>query len=379
MQTGSALRSLFAIILLSCVPTSPEVLWDRHRQYICDDVRHRLERHPWFSGNGNRPAQQIEEDHVYDYGLHLLNKILMKSGKVLGDFPPMPLPQGLDGQPWEVIDGNFLLAEQLDYDPIEQGHLVKNNLRMFNDEQRTAYNDIMDSVEHERGRLFFLHSAGGCGKTFVCNTIAAATRSQEKIALCVASSGIASLLLEGGRTAHSCFKIPIPVTEASVARIKKDSHMHEVLRQTKIIIWDEVPMQHKHAVHSVDRALRDLLGNEMAFGGITVLFGGDFRQTLPVVPKGMRQQIVAASLCRSYLWNDVQVHFLTRNMRLDQSDDSVRHAVWLLEIGAGTNLDDSEKVWSLAILEKSMELIGIILKRLNCLRPCVATQTLWKN
>ena len=344
MQTGSALRSLFAIILLSCIPTSPEVLWDRHRQYICDDVRHRLERHPWFAGNDNHPVCQVEEDHVYDYGLHLLNKILMKSGKALGDFPPMPLPQGLDGQPWEVIDGNFLLAEQRNYDPIEQGQLVENNLRMFNDEQRTAYNDIMDSVEHERGRLFFLHSAGGCGKTFVCNTIAAATRSQEKIALCVAS-----LLLEGGRTAHSCFKIPIPVTEASVAQIKKDSHMHEVLRQTKIIIWDEVPMQHKHAVHSVDWALHDLFGKEMPFGGITVLFGGDFRQTLPVVPKGMHQQIVAASLCRSYLWNDIQVHFLTRNMCLDQSDDSVRHAAWLLEIGAGTNLDDSEKVCSLAI------------------------------
>jgi hypothetical protein len=84
-------------------------------------------------------------------------------------------------------------------------------------------------------------------------------RSQNQVALCVASSGIASLLLEGGRTAHSTFKIPIPITDTSTAGVKKNTHMHDVLKQTKAIIWDEVPMQHKHAVASVDRLLRDLL------------------------------------------------------------------------------------------------------------------------
>jgi len=32
-----------------------------------------------------------------------------------------------------------------------------------------------------------------------------------------------------------------------------------------------------------------------------MVFGGDFCQTLPVVPKGTHQQVVAASLCRGNL------------------------------------------------------------------------------
>ena len=120
--------------------------------------------------------------------------------------------------------------------------------------------------------------------------------------------------------------------------------MHKVLLETSIIIWDEVPMQHKYAADAVDRNLRDLLGNNVPFGGITVVFGGDFRQTLPVIPRGVRQQIVASTLCRGKLWKDVEVHYLLQNMRLERSPESVQHANWLLDIGAGNNLDESETV-----------------------------------
>ena len=41
--------------------------------------------------------------------------------------------------------------------------------------------------------LFFIYAAGGCGKTFLCNTIAAEVRRRGQVALCVASSGIAAL------------------------------------------------------------------------------------------------------------------------------------------------------------------------------------------
>jgi hypothetical protein len=203
----------------------------------------------------------------------------------------------------------------------------------------------MDSVNNNRGKMLFIHSAGGCGKTFVCNTIAAAVRAQGKVALCVASSGIAALLLDGGQTAHSRLGIPPEsLTSTSVARIKRNSNMHKVLLETNIIIWDEVPMQHKYAADAVDRNLRDLLGNNVPFGGITVVFGGDFRQTLPVIPRGVRQQIIASTLCRGKLWKDIEVHYLHQNMRLERSPESVQHAKWLLDIGAGNNLDGSETV-----------------------------------
>ena len=84
--------------------------------------------------------------------------------------------------------------------------IVAENTALFNDEQRNVYNTVMDSVRNNKGETLFVHSAGGGGKTVVCNTIAAAVRAMGKVALCVASSGFAALLLDGGRTAHSHFK-----------------------------------------------------------------------------------------------------------------------------------------------------------------------------
>jgi len=61
------------------------------------------------------------------------------------------------------------------------------------------------------------------------NTIAAEVRRRGQVALCVASSGIAALLLDRGRTSHSCFKIPLSIYEDSVARLKHNSYMFPVL------------------------------------------------------------------------------------------------------------------------------------------------------
>lgn len=62
-------------------------------------------------------------------------------------------------------------------------------------------------------------------------------------------------------------------------------------------------MTHRHAFEALDRTLQDVMGNHSIFGGkVMLLFGGDFRQILPVVMKGSREDIVDAKLCRSLLW-----------------------------------------------------------------------------
>ena len=332
MQTGYTLRTLFATILYNCNPALPAVLWNRFRHQICDDLLYKL--------SNVYPNCQFTQDQVYDYGLHLIDNVLQTWGKTLNQFGDMPQIVGDWGA---VMGGNRLLNEQLDYNQEELAERVTVNVAQFNDAQRTVYNAVMGSFDGD-SKIFFLHSAGGCGKTFVCNTIAAGVRAQGKIALCVASSGIAALLLEGGRTAHSTFSIPLEVDETTVCKIGRNSFMFEVLQQTSIIIWDEVPMQNKHAVDAVDRTLQDLLGNDTPFGGITVLLGGDFRQTLPVIPHGTRQQVVAASIKRSRLWNNVEVHYLHQNMRLEQSPEMQDFANWLLSVGAGTELDRSDTI-----------------------------------
>jgi len=80
----------------------------------------------------------------------------------------------------------------------------------------------------------------------------------------------------------------------------------ELVRKTDLIIWDEAPMMHRQAFEVVDQTLRDLMqlddaqATKKVFSGKTVVLGGDFRQILPIVPKGGREDIVSASLLRCF-------------------------------------------------------------------------------
>ncbi|KNZ71340.1 hypothetical protein J132_00015, partial [Termitomyces sp. J132] len=137
------------------------------------------------------------------------------------------------------------------YDVEELKRRVDENKARFNGEQLKTFNEVMDSVDNNLDKTIFIHSAGRCGKTCVCNTLASAVWSNGDVALCV-TSGIAVLLLEGGRTAYSRFKIPISALNTSIANIKGGTQLSQLLLWSKVVIWDEVPMQHKNAIDSVD-------------------------------------------------------------------------------------------------------------------------------
>ncbi len=153
----------------------------------------------------------------------------------------------------------------------------------LNDDQRNAYETILNVVTNKEGKLFFVYDSGGTGKIFVWTTLLSRLRGQGKIVLVAASSGIASLLLPGGRTAHSRFKIPIDLHDESIYNITQQMKVAKLVRKTDLIIWDEAPMMHRRAFEVVDRTLRDLMqlddtqATEKIFGGKTVVLGGDFR------------------------------------------------------------------------------------------------------
>jgi hypothetical protein len=171
-------------------------------------------------------------------------------------------------------------------------------------------------------------------------------RADNGIALAVASSGIAALLLEGGWTAHSRFKIPVNgINDLSTCYITKQSQEAELIQVTELIIWDEAPMQHKFNFQAVNRTFRDLTGIDKPFGGKIVVMGGDFRQVLPAIPRTDRAQLVDASLNRSLIWKFVHVITLHQNMRVQTmlQDGGVENAErqqqfsnWLKRIGDGT-------------------------------------------
>jgi hypothetical protein len=72
-------------------------------------------------------------------------------------------------------------------------------------------------------------------------------------------------------------------------------------------------------------------------GGVVVLLAGDFRQTLPVIPKGTMADELKACLKASYLWRHVRKLELKTNMRVHlQGDVSAgRFAQQLLTLGNG--------------------------------------------
>ena len=163
------------------------------------------------------------------------------------------------------------------------------------------------------------------------------------IVLAVASSGIASLLLPSGRTAHSRLKIPLDLTDESVCNIKKNTQVAELLRQTDLIIWEEAPMNDRKCFEALDRTLRDICDHpDEIFGKKNFMVGGDFRQTLPVKKNASKNDIIASCISQSYLWQHLRVFFLRENMRLKQPDMSnsekqeiARFSEWLLNIGDG--------------------------------------------
>jgi ATP-dependent DNA helicase PIF1 len=99
--------------------------------------------------------------------------------------------------------------------------------------------------------------------------------------LTVAISGITSLLLPRDQTIHSKIKIPIPTLESSTCDIDKGSDHTELLKLTKLIVWDEAPMAHKFCFETWDRTLKDIMtgskSSSKIFGGNVIIFGGDFR------------------------------------------------------------------------------------------------------
>lgn len=146
---------------------------------------------------------------------------------------------------------------------------------------------------------FFIDSPGGCGKTFTFNLLLATVRAEGQVALIVATSSIAALLLDGGTTAHSSVKIPITIEGHSVCPLGMQTDAAQPIRAAQLIVWDEAPMAHKHCFSAVDRLLKDPTKNHLPCGGKVIVMGGDFRQMLPVIPKGGRAAIVNAANKRS--------------------------------------------------------------------------------
>ncbi|KAK9683679.1 hypothetical protein RND81_10G158300 [Saponaria officinalis] len=289
----------------------PDEVWDKTWHLLSDDILYKRR-----NILQNKELWLNDED-LRNYTLLEIEASLKSNGSTLRRFDSMSFPISSTTSESD----NKLMLDELSYDKesLHEEHI--RNLSCLTDEQRL---------------------------TFVWRTLCAAIRSKGEIVQPVASSGIAAMLLPGGRTAHSRFGILINVVENSTCPgIKLGGEVTELLHHTKLIIWDEAPMMHRYCFEALDRSLRDVMcfstdGNsDLPFGGKVVVFGGDFRQILHVVPKGSRQDVVYASLSSSSLWSSCKVLKLSKNMRLQLGssatnvEDVRQFSKWILNIGDG--------------------------------------------
>ncbi|XP_021991204.1 uncharacterized protein LOC110887959 [Helianthus annuus] len=341
------LRALFATLLLSNTLSRPEFVWENTWKYLAMIFYTDVKKKQIFKVLS---CLLLPEHQIKNLTLLEIEKYLLSNGSSLRGFNTMPFPD--DDSLRDAT--NHLINEELSHD-VDQVQAEFNNLHQcLTDEQRSVFDEIMAAVASRKGGLFFVYGYSGTGKTFLWKTLSSAVRCRGEIVLNVASSGIASLLLSRGRTAHSRFHIPINLTEDSMCHIKPNSDIAKLLKETQLIIWDEAPMVHKHAFEALDRTMSDVFSDgrsirsDVPFGGKVFVFGGDFRQILPVIPNGTRQQIVCASLSSSYIWSKCKLLRLTKNMRLtigaeSSHMDSIRDfAKWLLDIGEGKLGDDND-------------------------------------
>ncbi|XP_022023735.1 ATP-dependent DNA helicase pif1-like [Helianthus annuus] len=335
--TSDFLRTFFVMLLMSNSISRPGNFWMETKSLLCEDILYQQRR---ITGI---PDLVLPEEEIENICLSHIEKLLLGYGSMLSNFSDMlNVPNN-----YTSALNNQLIMNELSYDRAILKKELAASLKSLSDEQRKVYEAVMNAVVKGSRGVFFLYGYGGTGKTFLWKTFAAALRSNGEVVLNVASSGIASLLLDGGRTAHSRFVIPINVNEDSICSIEPNSELGGLIKETKMIIWDEAPMTHKHCFEALDRTMRDIARSSnpslqnKPFGGKIVLFGGDFRQILPVIPKGTKSMIVNSLLNSSYIWQDCQLLKLTENMRLKMGtkpsnfNETKEFAEWILRLGDG--------------------------------------------
>ncbi|XP_061515602.1 uncharacterized protein LOC133393679 [Anopheles gambiae] len=347
------LRHFFALILSSGMPQNPRTLWESYASEMSEDFHHRnRDRYTTEESDLNKLLRDVEHFRA----LSDIDRYLRGTtpSKDLTSFPGMPQLSEYEHVQAHIMDDDdvneFIIAER--------SYLITDldatlaTVHQLNDEQRMVYETVTAAIDRQLAtaasqanagdqRLFFLDGPGGTGKSFLVEKILAHVRRCGEIALATAASGIAALLLTGGKTVHSTFKLPLDLNNHSTCSITVQSKRAEMLRQTALIVWDEASMSSRFALEAVDRTLQDITGVQLPFGGKVVLLSGDFRQILPIVPKGTDAQIINECIKKSTLWPLFRSLQLRDNMRVrtapnaNQASELRDFANLLLRIGEG--------------------------------------------
>ncbi|XP_070022497.1 ATP-dependent DNA helicase PIF1-like [Nicotiana sylvestris] len=317
-QMSYSLRRLFATLLVYCNPANPKILWEMFEDSMSEDFKH-------FSEFQGKTIRHKVLSHI--------NDILYSMGHDINEYKLIPeniRPSEISKDAKDVhFERNIIVSEKDLILP-----------KRLNVQQLHAYNTIINRVFSGKQGAFFIDGPGGTCKIFLYCALLATVRSQEFIALATATSGVAASIRPGGRSAHSRFKMLIDIDDNFCCNISKQSSVARLISDAKLIVWDEASMAKKNMIEALDALLRDIMNVDTMFGGKVIVFGGDFRQTLPVVRNGKKEDFIHESLLYSKIWNKLEKLYLSENMHA-RTDPSF--CEYLLQIGNGTETTNCGK------------------------------------
>uniref|UniRef100_A0A183BU64 ATP-dependent DNA helicase n=1 Tax=Globodera pallida TaxID=36090 RepID=A0A183BU64_GLOPA len=320
------------------------------------------------------PRAMLQHGHEANrqYVLFRMELVFRLHGVVPGNFNSccerlgLPAPVGFVMPPEDIIEAEFNAGDygnrmwaQLMHGPDDQNdsatdgpmttaqYAAKNAefSPQLNDKQRTFLDAVCASVIRRRNatlepaqQLFMLTGDGGTGKTFAYNALIARLKSTMACRLlATASTGIAAQLLFEGATLHSKLRVPIDIDDDTMPMLDYESDPAKLLRALELLIIDEISIADKNVINYVDKLLRsiDVANNEKQFGGKIVVFGGDWKQLLPVAESSGAVGLDNVNMAywmsvKTTTWFTnklVNIHRLTVNMRVTANQEDYRRTL----------------------------------------------------
>jgi ATP-dependent DNA helicase PIF1 len=168
------------------------------------------------------------------------------------------------------------------------------------------------------GRSVFLTGAAGSGKTYVLREYISYLQSLGADIGITASTGIAATHM-GGITIHSWSGLGIrdSLTKSELQEIAEKKHIKNKIKKASVLIIDEISMLHHFRLDLIDKVIKEIKNSSEPFGGMQVVFCGDFFQ-LPPVRKSYDPEAFFVYHSNSWKTLDLKICYLSEQHR--QSD-----------------------------------------------------------
>ncbi|MCB0396901.1 MAG: AAA family ATPase [Flavobacteriales bacterium] len=166
------------------------------------------------------------------------------------------------------------------------------------------------------GKNVFLTGSAGSGKTYTLRQFILHLREQRVPVAVTASTGIAATHMNG-TTVHAWSGIGIRdvMSRKDLEDLKKKKNFRQSIEKTAVLIIDEISMLHANQLNAVQHVLRSMRNSSDPFGGIQVVFCGDFFQLPPVGKREEANRDKFAFMSQAWLDAGLTICYLTEQHR----------------------------------------------------------------